>query len=106
MRDCHTFVFFQVETIGDAYMVVSGLPIRNGHAHAEQIADLSLHLLRAVQEQFIIRHMPDTKLQIRIGLHSGIYQHYAVYPETISLVNRIESPIIKYEINIYYINII
>lgn len=54
-------------------MVVSGLPIRNGHTHAEQIADLSLHLLRAVDQQFIIRHMPDTKLQIRIGLHSGMF---------------------------------
>lgn len=52
-------------------MVVSGVPIRNGHMHAVEIADLSLHLLKAVDEQFIIRHRPETKLQIRIGVHSG-----------------------------------
>jgi len=62
---------YKVETIGDAYMLVSGLPIRNGHLHASQIADLSLNLLRAVDEEFQIRHQPETKLKIRIGVHSG-----------------------------------
>ena len=52
-------------------MVVSGVPVRNGHMHAIEIAEMSLHILRAVDEQFVIRHMPETKLQIRIGLHSG-----------------------------------
>ena len=52
-------------------MVVSGVPIRNGHQHAFEIADMSLHVLRAVDQQFVIRHMPDKKLQIRTGLHSG-----------------------------------
>lgn len=51
-------------------MVVSGLPIRNGDQHAGEIASMSLHLLSAILT-FTIRHMPDTKLQLRIGLHSG-----------------------------------
>lgn len=53
-------------------MVVSGVPLRNGQQHAYEIADMALHLLQAVDQQFIIRHMVDKKLQIRIGLHSGM----------------------------------
>ncbi|KAK1134116.1 hypothetical protein K0M31_011898 [Melipona bicolor] len=61
---------YKVETIGDAYMVVSGLPIRNGIQHAGEIASMSLCLLDAIK-QFTIRHRPLDKLQLRIGIHSG-----------------------------------
>ena len=37
----------QVETIGDAYMVVSGLPVRNGNNHAREISRMSLSILQA-----------------------------------------------------------
>jgi class 3 adenylate cyclase len=60
----------QVETIGDAYMVVSGLPVRNGDRHAEEIAKMSAAILNNVNI-FKIRHKPDVKLRARIGLHSG-----------------------------------
>lgn len=61
---------FQVETIGDAYMVASGLPIRNGAQHADEIATMSLHLL-SVTTNFQIGHMPEERLKLRIGLHTG-----------------------------------
>lgn len=60
-----------METIGDAYMVVSGLPIRNGHNHAAEIARMALHLVEAVKKDFRVRHKSDYKLKLRVGIHSG-----------------------------------
>ena len=55
-------------------MVVSGLPVKNGENHAREIARMSLRLLEAVKT-FRIRHRPNKKLQLRIGLHTGIYSY-------------------------------
>lgn len=63
----------QVETIGDAYMVVSGLPVRNGNLHAREIARMSLALRSAVHS-FTIKHRPDDQLKLRIGMHTGELQ--------------------------------
>lgn len=60
----------QVETIGDAYMVVSGLPVRNGKLHAREVARMALALLDAVRS-FRIRHRPQQQLRLRIGIHTG-----------------------------------
>lgn len=64
----------QVETIGDAYMVVSGLPVRNGKLHGREIARMALALLGAVRT-FRIRHRPEHQLKLRIGIHSGEETH-------------------------------
>ena len=62
----------QVETIGDAYMVVSGLPVRNGNKHAGEIATMALNLLSSTRD-FTIQHLPNRRLQLRIGIHTGQY---------------------------------
>ena len=71
MNKCEKKILFsQVETIGDAYMCVSGLPNRNGNKHAGEIASMALDLLSQCG-QFTIRHMPDVPMRLRIGLHTG-----------------------------------
>ena len=51
-------------------MVVSGLPQRNGQRHVQEISHLALDMLEAVIN-FTIDHLPDTKLALRIGIHTG-----------------------------------
>ncbi|XP_019639995.1 PREDICTED: soluble guanylate cyclase 88E-like isoform X2 [Branchiostoma belcheri] len=59
---------YKVETIGDAYMVVSGAPEKT-RFHAHYVADMALDMLRSM------KHLQDPStgdtLQIRIGIHSG-----------------------------------
>ncbi len=60
---------YKVETIGDAYMVVSGLPEKNAR-HASEIARMAVRL-QAVVSGVSVPHLPDRKLSLRIGMHSG-----------------------------------
>lgn len=70
MNKSKMMTFSQVETIGDAYMVVSGVPVRNGDHHTRAIADMALDILSALM-YFTVPHMPQQKLKIRIGAHTG-----------------------------------
>lgn len=78
------FVYlFQVETIGDAYMVVSGLPRRNGNRHAKDICCMALDILSFLGT-FQLQHLPGIPMWIRIGVHSGNDQSFIVLPSTVS----------------------
>jgi class 3 adenylate cyclase len=61
---------YKVETIGDAYMCISGLPNKNGNLHASHICAMALELIAAAAT-FTIRHKPDEKLNLRAGVHTG-----------------------------------
>ncbi|VDM02397.1 unnamed protein product [Schistocephalus solidus] len=51
----------QVETIGDAYVVASGLPIRIGILHADEVTTMILELL-SHSDALEIRNLPDVPI--------------------------------------------
>ncbi|XP_071941646.1 atrial natriuretic peptide receptor 1-like isoform X3 [Antedon mediterranea] len=94
------FDVYKVETIGDAYMVVSGLPIRNGDFHAREISRMAIKLLEAVKT-FKSCHLENhDKLKLRIGIHSGPcvagvvglkMPRYCLFGDTVNTASRMES---------------
>ncbi|CAF3507607.1 unnamed protein product [Rotaria sordida] len=99
---------YKVETIGDAYMLVSGLPER-ARNHASEIIDMAFDMLDAIIT--VSNPTNNEKLKIRIGCHSGQViagiagikmPRYCLFGDAVSKANIIEQTCKALHIHISY----
>ncbi len=86
----------KIKTIGDAYMVVGGLP-RHRNDHAEAIANMAIDMLLAVAEY---NRIHGSRLSMRIGINTGAVVAgvigtkkfiYDLWGDTVNTASRMES---------------
>ncbi|MEL7035737.1 MAG: adenylate/guanylate cyclase domain-containing protein [Cyanobacteria bacterium J06592_8] len=86
----------KIKTLGDAYMVVGGLPTPQAD-HAEAIAEMALEMQSAIT-QFSLQ--PGEPLKMRIGINTGPVEAgvigmkkftYDLWGDTVNTANRMES---------------
>lgn len=91
----------KIKTIGDAYMVVGGLPLPKAN-HAEAIADMALGMQAAMAEFKVPleRFNIDSQFQIRIGINTGSVVAgvigikkfiYDLWGDAVNIASRMES---------------
>jgi guanylate cyclase, other len=91
------FNCYKVETIGDAYMIVSGVPERNNN-HALEIVNMGFSMLEEIDQ--ILNPVTQENMKIRIGCHSGPVvagivglkmPRYCLFGDTVQIANKMEA---------------
>ena len=86
----------KIKTIGDAYMVVGGLPAPR-HDHTKAVAEMALDMLDVLQNR---RAWNGEQIRLRVGINTGpvvagvIGQHkftYDLWGDTVNIASRMES---------------
>ncbi|CAD6194485.1 unnamed protein product [Caenorhabditis auriculariae] len=90
---------FKVENVGDAYLIGSGIPHIGELKHLREVGRVALKL-RKFMETFVVRHRPEMKLQLKLGISSGVVAtgvlgsvapRFCVFGEAVSLACQMAS---------------